>query len=148
MGANICMYQQLSQPTAESMNNANLSVTERTAIDPVNTTILLLQLESKRYNEYKAKAWNWNEVLTPHGKKFSEDAFKDINHHKYEIDINAQGDQWLCCVQRLASTVQYQCYFKAVEEEGSAFGGCSCGRPKTHGTSFVCMVAVVKSCCI
>jgi hypothetical protein len=61
--------------------------------------------------------------LTPHGKKISEDAFKD----KYEIHINAQGDQWLYCVQRLASTIQNQCYLKAVEEEGLAFGGCSCG---------------------
>jgi hypothetical protein len=42
MGDNICMYQQLSQSTAESMNNANLSVRERIVVDPVNATILLL----------------------------------------------------------------------------------------------------------
>jgi hypothetical protein len=106
MGDNICMYQRLSQLTMESMNNSNLAVRERTAVDPVNATILLLQLETKRYNKYKAKAWNLNEVLTPHGKKLSEDAFRDIYHHKYEIHINAQGDQWLCCVQRLSSTNQ------------------------------------------
>ncbi len=80
MGDNICMYKQLSQLTAESMNNANLAVRERTAVDPVNATILLLQLETKHYNEYKAKAWNLNEVLIPHGKKLSLDAFRDINH--------------------------------------------------------------------
>jgi hypothetical protein len=51
MGDNICMYQQLSQLTAESMNNANLSVRERTAVDPVNATILLLQLKSECYNK-------------------------------------------------------------------------------------------------
>ncbi len=148
MGDNTCMYQQSSQWTAESMNNANLSVRERTAVDPVNTTIILLQLESKHYNEYKAKAWKWDEVLTPHGKKLSEDVFKDIDYHEYEIHINAQGYQWLCCVQRLASTIQYQCYFKAVEEEGLAFRGCSCGRPKMHGIPCVHMVAVVRFCCI
>ncbi len=146
MGDNICMYQQSSRSTAESMNNLNLSVRKKTAVDPVNGNILLLQLESKCYNEYKAKAWNWNEVLTPHGKKLSEDAFKDINHRKYEIHINTQGDQRLCHVQGLASTIQNQCYFKAVEEEGSAFGGCSCGRPKTHSIPCVHMVVVVKSC--
>jgi hypothetical protein len=53
-----------------------------------------------------------------------------------------------CCVQRLSLTNQYQCYFKAGEDEGSAFRGCSCGRPKTHGIPCVHMVAVVKSCCI
>ncbi len=98
MGDNICMYQQSSQLTAESMNCANLAVRERTAVNPVNSTILLLQLETKRYNKYKAKAWNLDEVLTPHGKKLSEDAFKEVNHREYEIHINAQGDQWLCCV--------------------------------------------------
>jgi hypothetical protein len=84
--------------------------------------------------------------LTPHGKKLNEDAFKDVNHHEYKIHINALGNQWHCCVQRVSSTNQYQCYFKAEEEEGSAFVGCSCGRPKTHGIPCVHMVAVVKSC--
>jgi hypothetical protein len=121
MGENICLYQGSSQLTAKSMNNAFFLVRERTAVDLVNATILLLQLETKRYNEYKAKAWNWNEVLTPHGKKLSEDAYKDITHHEYEIHFNVQGDQWLCRVQRLASTNQYQCCFKAEEDEGSAF---------------------------
>ncbi len=125
-----------------------MAVRERNAVDPVSATILLLQLETNRYNKYKAKAWNLNEVLTPHGKKLSEDAFRDINHCKYEIHIKAQGDQWLCCVQRLSSTNQYQCYFKAEEDEGSAFGGCSCGRPTMHSIPCVHMVAVVKSCCI
>jgi hypothetical protein len=78
----------------------------------------LLQLETKRYNEYKAKeGWNLNEVLTPHGKKLSGDAFRDINHRKYKIHINAQCIQWLCCVQSLSSTNQYQCYFKAEEDK-------------------------------
>jgi hypothetical protein len=80
------------------MNNANLSVRERTVVDPVNATILLLQLKSKCYNDYKARAWNQNEVLAPHGKKLSEDDIKNYNHCEYEIHINAQGDQWSCCV--------------------------------------------------
>ncbi len=148
MGDNICMYQQSSQSNVESINNANLAVRERTAVDPINATILLLQLETKGYNKYKAKAWNLNKVLTPRGKKLSEYAFRDINHRKYKIHINAQGDQWLCRVQKMSSTNQYQCYFKAEEDKGTAFGGCSCGRPKTHGFPCVHMVAVVKSCCV
>jgi hypothetical protein len=92
MGDNICMYQRSSQSTAESMNYANLAVRKRTAVDPVNSTILLLQLETKRYSEYKAKAWKWDDVLTPHGKKLSEDAFQDVNHREYEIHISALGN--------------------------------------------------------
>ncbi len=86
------MYQRSSQSTAESMNYANLAVRKRTAVDPVNSTILLLQLETKRYSEYKAKAWKWDDVLTPHGKKLSEDAFQDVNHREYEIHISALGN--------------------------------------------------------
>ena len=93
MGDNICMYQRLSQSTAESMNYANLAVRERTAVNPVNSTILLLQHETKGYNEYKAKAWKWNDVLTPHGKKLSEDAFQDVNHREYKIHISALENQ-------------------------------------------------------
>jgi hypothetical protein len=33
-----------------------MAVKERTAVDPVNAVVLLLQLETKRYNENKAKA--------------------------------------------------------------------------------------------
>jgi hypothetical protein len=51
-------------------------------------------------------------------------------------------------VSRLNSTNKYQCFFKAVEEEGSVFGGFSCGYPKTQGIPCHHMVAVVKSCCI
>ncbi len=61
------------------MNNASLSERERTAFDLANATILLLEIKSKHYNEYKAKSWNWNEVLTPHGKKLSEDAFNSLS---------------------------------------------------------------------
>jgi hypothetical protein len=88
------------------MNYANLAVRERTVVNPVNSTILLLQLETKCYSEYTAKAWNWDDVLTPHGKKLSEDAFKDVNHRKYKIHISALGNQWLCCMQRVSSTNQ------------------------------------------
>ncbi len=51
-------------------------------------------------------------------------------------------------MQRLSSSNQYQCYFKAEEDDGSAFRGCSCGGLKTHGIPCVHLVAVVKSCCI
>jgi hypothetical protein len=63
------MYQRSSSSTAESMTSANKSVRDRTAIDPINTLILLLKLEAKRYADNKEKAWEWTEVLTPPGQK-------------------------------------------------------------------------------
>jgi len=120
---------------------------EKMAVDPINALTLLLQMEVKRFNANKEKAWNWNEELKPQGNKLSKEAFKDINPCQYQINIKQQGDddeQWICRVSKLTSTNKYQCFFKAVEEEGSAFGGCSCDYPKTQGIPCHHMVAVVK----
>ena len=153
MGDGIYMYQRSLQSIAESMNKANMVVRERTAVDPVNTAVMLLQLETKRYKENKAKAWDWNEILTPHGKKLSEEACNPINHCEYKIHINdnPHGNEVSYRVSRLAigqQYQQYQCYYQTLEEEGSVFEGCSCGLPKTHGIPYHHMVALVKSCCI
>ncbi len=147
-GKNKFIYQRSSSSTEESINKAKLAVQERTAINPVNAIMLLLNLESKWYQDCKAKARNWNEVLTPHGKKLCEDTFNPINHQEYEIHNQAQGNQWSCQVKRLTSINQYQCYFKSVQKDRFAFGGCSCGVPENHSPPCKHMVAVVKSCCI
>ena len=57
------------------------------AVDPINALTLLLQMEVKRFNANKEKAWNWNEELKPQGNKLSKEAFKDINPCQYQINI-------------------------------------------------------------
>ena len=42
MGEDIYMYQRSASSSFESMNNANKAVRERTAVDPVNSSMLLL----------------------------------------------------------------------------------------------------------
>jgi hypothetical protein len=51
------MYQRSSFSTAESINAANKSVRDQTAVDPINALILLLKLEAKRYADNKEQAW-------------------------------------------------------------------------------------------
>jgi len=95
-----------------------MAAREKVAVDPINALALLLQMEVKRFNAKKGKAWNWNKELTPHGRKLSEEAFKEINPREYQININQQGDeQWNCCVSKLTSTNKYQSLFKAVERK-------------------------------
>jgi hypothetical protein len=43
----------------ESMNQANKAARDRTAVDVVCATKLLLSLSSKRYHEKKEMAWKW-----------------------------------------------------------------------------------------
>jgi hypothetical protein len=86
----IYMYQCSSSSTAESMNVASKSVRDRTAVDPITAMILLLKLEAKRYADNKEQAWQWTEVLTPHGQKLCNNAFKSINSQAYTISIESR----------------------------------------------------------
>ena len=47
MGSDIYMYMQSTSSGGESMNNANQAVRDRTAVDIINATILMMKLESK-----------------------------------------------------------------------------------------------------
>jgi len=87
MGNNIRMYGRTSSASVESMNAANQAVRQRTSVDLVNATILLLQLEKRRYDEQKEKAWsNDNGHLTPKGRSLSNEcALSVMNHRDYTI---------------------------------------------------------------
>ncbi len=51
MGNNICMYQRTAASSVESMNRANERVRDRTAVDPINSLILLIKLEATRFEK-------------------------------------------------------------------------------------------------
>jgi hypothetical protein len=87
LSKNVYMYQHLSSSAVKFMNRANMAVQEQTAGDVVNSTILLLKLESAQFNENKTKVWQWNEPLTSHGKKLCDDANTIINYCEYKTSI-------------------------------------------------------------
>ena len=47
-GVEAYMFQRSSASTAESMNAAHKGVRDRTAVDPINSLLLLLKLEARR----------------------------------------------------------------------------------------------------
>jgi hypothetical protein len=61
------------------MNQANKAARDRTAVDVVCATKLLLLLSSKRYHEKKEMAWKWQGRLTPYGETLQDPAFENIN---------------------------------------------------------------------
>jgi hypothetical protein len=140
------MYQQTSSLTAESMNAANKSVRDCTVFDPINAMLLLLKLEATRFSKNMEKAWSWNEVLTPHGKKLSDKFFSKVNPRDYTITIDAELDKYVCTVSRMPLNYTSTCWFPSSydEDNGSLFGGCSCGVPNTNGIPCHHMCAVVK----
>ena len=145
-GETIYMYQRSSSSTAESMNAANKSVRDRTAVDPINAMILLLKLEAKRYANNKEKAWEWTEVLTPHGQKLLTNAFKSINPRDYTISIESKEYKYECTVSSNKTGNTYFCWFpRTYDNDNSLFGGCSCGVPNTDDIPCNHMCVVVKS---
>jgi hypothetical protein len=145
-GETIYMYQRSSSSTAESMNAANKLVRDWTAVDPINALILLLKLEAKRYADNKEQAWQWTEVLTPHGQKLCNNAFKSINPRDYTISIESKENRYDCTVSSNRTNNTYYCWFpRTYDDDNSLFGGCSCGVPNTDGIPCNHMCVVVKS---
>ena len=146
-----CMYQRSASSSAESMNKANLAARARTAVDPVSSIMLLLKLASLRFSGQKEKAWIWEYALTPHGKKLQDNAFDGVTFRHYSIFINNSednNDRVVARVTRLGGeqNVERKCWFlKEEDDDGSVFGGCSCGVPNTDGIPCHHMIAVVKS---
>jgi len=62
-----CMHKRTASLSVEAMNHVNESVRDRSAVDPINSLILLLHLEDKRYKGHVEAAWGNDDVLTPHG---------------------------------------------------------------------------------
>jgi hypothetical protein len=98
MGKCIYMYGCTLSSSAKSMNNVNMVVRERTAVDVVNASILLLKLEAKRYKEHRIKAWVWNNVLTSHGKKLCDESFGKVNFRQYQIYVEMVDYTFKCRV--------------------------------------------------
>ena len=57
--SDIIMYQRSASLAVESMNQANKAARDRTAVDVVCATKLLLSLSAKRYHKKKEMAWKW-----------------------------------------------------------------------------------------
>jgi hypothetical protein len=116
------------------------------AVDVVNATMVLVNLENRRFTQKQEFAWNSNDVLTPKGKALRDKAFKDINVNKYVITVET-GDQFAkCSIRKVgANTKMFLANIPLAEVEGSRFGSCSCGVTQVMGVPCQHMVAVLKS---
>ena len=144
MGEGIYMYQQSALSSVESMNNANKLVRAQTAVDPVNSKMILLQKENERFESHMEEAYNWKEELTPHGLKLRDKIFKKVVYCDYSIAI-VNGIERVTCTVAQIGRVSRECYFLVVPIMDSVFGVCTCGAPNVNGIPCHHMIAVVKS---
>jgi len=104
------MYQHTASSAVESMNRANERVRDRTAVDPINSLILLIKFEGMRFKKQRDNAWTCAEELMPHGKKLASDAFQRVNVRDYDIEIATEAYTYCCVVNRLTSSNKYTTY--------------------------------------
>jgi len=64
---NVFMYGRTASSSVESMNQANKPARDRTAVDVMQSMKLILDLESRRFDQKKKMAHEWTDVLTPYG---------------------------------------------------------------------------------
>jgi hypothetical protein len=69
------------------------------AVDVLNATMVLVNLENCRFTQKREFAWNSNDVLTPKGKALRDKALKDIDVNDYVITVKT-GDQFAKCSVR------------------------------------------------
>ena len=71
MGEGIYMYQCSATSSVELIN--------ATAVDPLNATLLLINLECERFQHMKQQAWGDDLGLTPRGKELYESTYTDLS---------------------------------------------------------------------
>ena len=94
MGENVIMYGRSSSQCVEAMNAANRAIRDRTSVCVTNAVMLLMKLESKRYDKMRDAVWKHIEggaVLTPRGRELADEVAKDVPRPRdYIISMNEE----------------------------------------------------------
>ena len=146
MSDTACMYGRSASSGLESMNRANMRARDKSAVDIVNATLLILKMERKRFIAKQELAWQSDEVLTVKGRWFMKEVFDEISVADYEISEVEFADYTLFTVKK-SGTNSPDGKVKIPNQpfKGSRFGSCSCGAPKVLGIPCEHMAAVVQA---
>jgi hypothetical protein len=128
MGDGIYMYYRTSSAAVELMNAANKEIRQRTAVDLVNATILLMRLECKRFTKMKELAWRTDNVFTSRGEMEHNETFEGISYRDFNLAIEEKEDRHEDATSRRCKPNKM--FYVVIPKEatkGSYFGHCSCG---------------------
>jgi hypothetical protein len=116
------------------------------AIDVVNATMVLVNLENCRFTQKQDFAWNSNDILMPKRKALREKAFKDIDINNYIVTVKTCQHFANCSVRKAGANGKiFLVKIPLAEVEGSRFGSCSCCVTQVMSLPCQHMVAVLKS---
>jgi hypothetical protein len=127
-GDSVCMYSKSVSSGVESMNRANEDICQKTAVDIVNTTLILLKKENTRYDKQKSLAWNHEHVLTQKGMELMEEAFNNINVQDFKVQLTENNNEHIAIVSKKSTSHrEYSLNLPKSNTLGSRFGKCTCG---------------------
>ena len=69
------------------MNRVNKPARDRSAVDPVNSALLLIDMMNDQFERNREKAWKCKTLLTPHGEKLRDDIFAKVDYTKYSMAV-------------------------------------------------------------
>jgi hypothetical protein len=144
-GNSVCMYGKSASSGVEAMNRANEDIRQKTAVDILNATLLLLKKESIWYNKQQHLAWNHAHMLTPKGMKLMEEAFNNVKVQDFKVNLTENKNEHTAIVSKKSTSHrEYSVNIPKSVTLGSRFGNCTCGFPKKEGIPCQHMVAVSK----
>ena len=146
MSETACMYARSASSGLESMKRANMRAREKSAVDIVNATLLLIEMERKRFIAKQELAWQSDDVLTAKGRALMKEVFEEISVAEFEISDVEFADYTLFTVKKSGTNSQDgKVKIQHRSFKGSTFGSCSCGAPKVLGIPCEHMAAVVQA---
>jgi hypothetical protein len=144
-GNSVCMYGKSASSGVEAINRANEDICQKTAVDILNATLILLKKESTQYDKQQNLAWNHAQMSTPKGMELIEKAFNNVKVQDFKFHLTENKHEHTAIVsKKLTSHREYNVIIPKSATLWSRFGMCTCGFPKKEGIPCQHMVAVSK----
>ena len=132
------------------MNEASCAICNRTSVCITNVVMILMKLESKRYNKMRDAVWKHVEggaVLTPQGRELADEVAKEVPRPcDYIISMNEEETMHVFKVRGNHATSKTQIvHIKKVPKWGQNAYHCNYGVTKVKGVPCHHVVAIAKS---
>jgi hypothetical protein len=142
-GDSVCMYGKSASSGVEAMNRENEDINQKTVVNILNATLILLKKESTRYNKQQELAWNHAHVLTMKGMELMDEAFKNVKVQEFKLHLTEHKIEHTAIASKnFTSHREYSVNIPKRDTFGSRFGKCTCGFPKIKRIPCQHMVAV------
>jgi hypothetical protein len=128
------MYGKSASSGVESVNRANEDIHQKTAVNILNTMLILLKKESTWYDKQKSLAWSHEHVLTPKRMELMKEAFNNVNVQHFKVHLTENKNEHTAIVSKKSTSHrEYSLNLPKSNTLGSRFGKRTCGFPKKEG---------------